>query len=283
MVGISRPLLLVALAAALLASACAHRGPGVVRVAISVQTCDRGCRSFQTSFSKDGSSASPAFEWSGDAGNAREPIARALAALPLEAIERCPKDGGATNLDRALVGVHLTDGRNVFCTISARGPVGNATDAERIRAYAQQWGWPIYRVTLGAQYGILVDAIRSNHVRWLDFKRTGCYGSCPAYDARFDRDGSATIVRRERGRTSTLHLRVPFDEVRHALESSHPEALLPGYPHIAQDTPGATITLQLPGHRFTIRGPDSAAWNAPMSQLVARLDQIVEDAAPQAR
>ncbi len=283
MVRLPRPLFLVAFTGALLASGCAHHDTRVQRVDISYQLCDGGCHAFETSFTKHRSSASPAFEAPGDLVRTGKTIAEALNALPLDAVERCSHAGNATNLDHVQVGIHFRDGTDAFCMVTASGPAGNANDAERVRLYARFFGWPIYRATLAPQYRILASAVKSNRVRWLEINRTGCYGSCPIYDARFDLDGNAVIVRLTHQRWSTIRIPVPFESVRHALIASNLDALLPGYPSIAEDTPGATITLGLTDHRFVIRATDAASWDSSMAVLIARLDQIVTDFTPPTR
>ncbi len=273
---IPRPLLRVTFFAfALLFGGCAQGRSGVVRVVISERSCAIGCRAFSTSFSNEGSSATPAFETGSSGDDNRALVARAFKSVPLNAVVRCVAPSPAPKAEFVLVGVHLTDGTNRVCAV----PWKHAGDsnARAVRAYAIAFGWPIYRSTLAGEYRALERAIASDRVGGVVLQSFSG-GATQPLTVRFNPNGTATFSCGVRSKTAFLRARIPFQRVMRVLREAPPQSLLPSYPHASARARGAVVTILLPHDRLRIGGPDSTTWEPPMTRLVAGLERIAREA-----
>ena len=280
MAHVPRSFLLLIGLTALLAS-CEPQSPDIDLVTLSYHGCADGCRQYTVTVHADGTprSASPAFETAGDAPapDARSRIASALAHLPLADVQRCATTTAQPN-DFELIVLRFKNGTTKTCTTSASGPEGTTTSDERIRRFFRAAAYPIYTAVLSPQYNRLEDALKRNTLRWIELTTTPCYGNCPSYKVRFLPDGTATmrVFTHQGARAATA--RISFARVRRAVAQVNVRALAASYPVRSVDTPGAVLTFATSHDRFSIHGADSTTWNNAMTDVVARLDQIVVDA-----
>jgi hypothetical protein len=125
----------------------------------------------------------------------------------------------------------------------------------------------------------VINSLRRGTLRSVRLEMLGCYGSCPNYDVRFRRDGSAAIhfVRPCPGTPANASAHVDFDRV--IAPAYEMQQLRSYYAMRSVDTLGARITITTPHASYASWGPDSMTWGRNFSSLVARWDQLARDTA----
>jgi hypothetical protein len=245
-------------------AACTPSRSDIQRIDIAEQLCIDTCRSFSLSL--------PADEPSG--------FRAALDALPIDAVVRCAsRHDDVEAPDDLTVVIALQCGRAYVCHETAAGPshAQYPTDAVKIRAFVDPVGWGIYQRTLASRRTTIERALRTNTVQAVELTRSGCYGTCRAYDVTFLPTGTARIVYGIARCRIHARASIPFERVRDALFETGAERLQPSYPLLSIDAPGATVAIATPSGRFISSGPDANAWGPELRRLVDRLDQIVVD------
>lgn len=251
------------LAAALACISCAPPTDDVTAITASYVRCFESCRTFDLSLDR-AQIADPA-------------VAQAFADLPLDAIEHCPGPSATEASDHLMLMVAFGPHHLVACHEPASGETQGNGAAARIRAFVATEMRNIHEAMMRPRRAAILDALRNDTLQGVLLKRTGCYGSCPAYTLHVARDGTAVIdAVMERCK---VHARatIDFTRVRDALFSSGASGLEPTYPLVWVDTPGATLTLELPNATFSSTGPDARSWGEPFREVLARLDQLVLD------
>ena len=127
------------------------------------------------------------------------------------------------------------------------------------------------------------------HLRRLDllesftFVSKGCYGTCPAYQVTFNRNGVATIsniqfvpeLKRLNGQGTA---NVSFAKIRTLLASSRFATLAPKYPLRAMDMWGVTLGwVYSDGFSYDVDAPDKNTWPNSLGNLVTAVMQLVRD------
>lgn len=115
-------------------------------------------------------------------------------------------------------------------------------------------------------------------------RSNGCFGTCPAYTAIFDRDGTARMqnvhnlgaVSPVQGGSAAGH--VPFSRVISLLRASNFSHLEPEYQLRVQDVYGVGFEFDYrDGFSYTVDAPDRTQWTADVAELVGAFNQLIND------
>ena len=181
------------------------------------------------------------------------------------------------SLTLAFVRVDFRDGTHVDASVPA-------ADSPTYPEIGRLEGWlslamHVSRaVAFGPRARAIDEALKKNLLTSVRLEMFGCFGSCPAYTVTFTRQG-ATIVDSGPGCIRKARASIGINRVAAALREGEASQLLPAYPIQWVDTRGARITLVVNGRTYESEGRDAVTWQRPFDTTVARLDQIVSDAA----
>ena len=258
-------------------AACAPKLSDVTSVDTNYALCINGCRTFSISFDRSGSYAIDPDTDAPVRGSARGMVEDAFKHLPLADVARCPRARTATDMDNLTIVVHLRGNRALYCNEPASGSDNDAhSAADRLRAYAKFQAAAIYNAALRERQIDLTNALRDDTVRFVELDRTGCFGNCPEYHARFRRTG-ASALSLTGPRCAVRTASVSFERVRAALWEAGAQYLAPSYPRMWVDTSGASLIISTSKETVRSNGPDAISWGPEFSRTVARLDQLVLD------
>jgi len=119
------------------------------------------------------------------------------------------------------------------------------------------------------------------HVRSIQMQVGGCLGSCRGFDVSFGRNGKAqieyTLPRDYPNRSSAIAF-VDFARVLRILKETGYESLRPQYPYSVTDTEVTRLIVRYSHFTYTVYAPDSTSRPAVLTEILGRVDQLVEDA-----
>lgn len=116
------------------------------------------------------------------------------------------------------------------------------------------------------------------------FRSNGCFGTCPAYIAKFFQNGTATItnVRNLRAVNTTkggsASAQVPFNRVLTLLRESSFASLDPEYETRTEDVYGVSFEFDYnDGFTYEVQAPDRTQWPPEVAELVGAFGQLIND------
>ena len=271
---ISRPFLLACLLAAATSGCSAVSRPAdVASITIDGATCSDCPTSLR--FSADGTitdQSDPQHPVS-----YRNPLLRTdlLPAFPLDELHYAATHAATTDGTYLMLTATDSHGRSERAAITYGG---QTVDPHTSRL--SRWTDMTFRLSAALPRTRDIDSsLRAGTLRYVQLDMLGCYGSCAAYRARFNANGTASLhlIRACPGSARDATASIPFHRaIASASELAH---LRDTYEIRTIDTLHARVIIATQRQVYVSDGPDSTTWGRNFSSLVARWDQLVRDTA----
>lgn len=278
------PFLLLAL---LIGCAHAPKPEAITRIVLSRNTCDAQCRSAQYVIFSDGRvkyTSGLHFDYYG-----RMPVQEfhALVTMlmqtpafgPRWSYLDYPSQQPATTIWIDYAGTHAQ------VTFPTQGVAESSdVDVQKLDKWARVAAIEAGAAIMKARRKEIALRGRTDRLQRVVFDSRGCFGTCPAYRAVFEQNGTAMLKGAMyvpglvRGRAANFKARVPFQKVSALLLASNFGTLDPEYPLRVVDVYGVSFEFDYrDGSTYSVLAPDRTQWPPQVAELVGSFQQLIRD------